>query len=179
MGSGDAYRYDQIGAFRFLRYNRPVADGIRGLQFDIKAAFRADMPVFIHIVLGVMRVHGKGAHPDGIRHRVFQPDHMLRHHIIAYHSAGLSDVQLGSPMARLGKFIKRQAPRLIHRPDLLRHTRMVLDGPDIPLLINHVVLPDLFPRLVIRLGIAMVHPVVVRGDAAVIIGIRLIRGDQV
>ncbi|MNW10112.1 hypothetical protein D3C71_2072550 [compost metagenome] len=83
MGSGNTYRNDQISAFRLFRHNGPVADGIGGFQFDIKSALRAYMPVLVHIILGVVRIHGKGAHSDGVRHRVFQSDHMLCHHIIA------------------------------------------------------------------------------------------------
>src|SRR5690606_15103179 len=97
---------------------------------------RAHMPVFVDIVLGVVRVYSKGAHTYGIPHRVFKSDHMLRHHIIADHSAGFSNVQLGSPVAAFDKFIEWQSPRLVECPNVLWNSQVILNSPDITLLIE-------------------------------------------
>src|SRR5690606_41893912 len=79
---------------------------------------------------------------------------------------GFAAVEFVGPAAVVSALVLGQAPLVDLVLALFRHPGVVGEEPHQPLLIGRVLVVDPFPRGVVAVGILVVHPDVVGGEAA-------------
>src|SRR5690606_3442047 len=98
---------------------------------------------------------------------------VLRHNVVGDHPAGFADVELMRPAARFGELVLAEPPGAYGIANVLRHARMIREGPEEPLLVAYVFGEYLFARRVIGFRPSVIRADEIRGDSEIVIDVGL------
>ena len=179
MGAGYGNRYDQVAAFRCFGQDGAQRYGVR-----IGRVY-ADIALVLHKTLGcdvalhIVRIHGIGAHADGIFNGYAAHDLVFGHHAQADHPAAFPDIDLVGPVAVIRKLVPGQAPFLHFGTHVIRHPRVVGQEIEQSFLVGFVLADD-FPALFVGgFRVIVAHADIVEAEGAVVVHVCFPVGDGV
>ena len=177
MRAGETGRHQQVLALALAGDDAAVGDRIGREAAGLHVALVDDAAV-LHHALDVVRVHRVGGQGDAVLGDRLAATVMLRHHHLGDHAPPLADVKLVRPAVGFHEFVPRQAPLVVAVPHGLGHARVDAEKPHQARLVLKVLVEDAVAGVPVAFGPVVVHPDVVGGDGAVVVGVRFAVGHR-
>ena len=176
VGGGKGGGDEEVLALFFLRPDGAVGDLVGAAGGDLDVAFIAGVAVFVDVALDVVGVHVVGAHANGHGGLARAEAVGFGLDVVADHAAGFADVDLVWPVSVVGELVFGEAPFVDFFAEVGGDAGVVAEEPEEAFLVDFVFFDDGGAGGVVAIGVVVVHPDVIGGESAVVVGIGLAVG---